>query len=444
MKATEYNFDGLVGPTHNYAGLSFGNIASMKNKSQTSKPQFAALEGLEKMKFLMDRGFKQAIWPPQARPDLRFLKRLGFSGSVEKILRLVWDFSPELLASCYSSSNMWMANSAVVSPQSDTEDHKTHFTPANLQFHLHRSLEALSTHQVLKKIFADSSYFVHHPPLPAGPAFFDEGAANHSRFCSHYSSAGVELFVYGKEGFNFIQQTKKFPPRQSQMASKIIALHHKLKTRKTVFAQQNPEALDLGAFHNDVVCVGDQNLIFCHELAFIDTKKVLKELEKKLSPVPLLKIIVREKDISLSEAVSSYLFNSQLLPLKKNQWLLLAPTECEEIKKIRDHLYSLTKNSPIKELCFVPVRQSMKNGGGPSCLRLRVVLTKEEQKAIHSGLLLTKELYTQLKSWIKKHYRDRLSPKDLLDPALVRESETALDELSQILGLKNIYPFQSD
>ena len=27
--AYEVNFDGLVGPTHNYAGLSYGNVASL-------------------------------------------------------------------------------------------------------------------------------------------------------------------------------------------------------------------------------------------------------------------------------------------------------------------------------------------------------------------------------------------------------------------------------
>ena len=293
------------------------------------------------MKFLMDRGFKQAVLPPHERPNLKFLKELGFTGSVEQILQSVWKFSPALLANCYSASNMWTANSTVISPSADTKDKKVHFTPANLQSCIHRSLEAKQTSQILKRLFTDSSCFVHHPPLPALPAFSDEGAANHSRFCSDYGSEGVELFVYGKSGFSSFHETNIFPARQAREASEIIALRHKLKPQKTVVARQNPEAIDSGVFHNDVICTADKNLIFYHELAFSNTEAILKEIEEKLSPLPLLKIPVRAKDITLNECVSSYLFNSQLLPLGKNEWMLLAPMECSNIKTISNYLLTL-------------------------------------------------------------------------------------------------------
>ena len=45
MPLTEINFDGLVGPSHNYAGLSIGNLASTRNAGQLSQPRRAALEG---------------------------------------------------------------------------------------------------------------------------------------------------------------------------------------------------------------------------------------------------------------------------------------------------------------------------------------------------------------------------------------------------------------
>ncbi len=442
-KAREYNFDGLAGPAHNYAGLSRGNIASMESKSQISRPRQAALEGLEKMKFLMDRGFKQAVLPPHERPDIRFLKELGFTGDNEKIIRSAKKFSPALLAACYSASSMWAANSAVISPRADTGDHKTHLTPANLQFYLHRSLEAKQTGAVLKRIFSDPDYFTHHPPLPSVPALSDEGAANHNRLCCSYGSEGVEVFVYGRDGFSSERKTKIFYPRQTQEASKITAFRHKLNPQKTVLAEQNPLAVDQGAFHNDVVCAVDQNLIFYHELAFADTERVIKEIEEKLRPAPLIKIPVRAQDISLSEAVASYLFNSQLLPIGENEWMLLAPKECESAPSVKNYIKSLTQNSVIREACFIPIRQSMQNGGGPACLRLRAVLTEEEAQAVHKGVLLDQKLYERIKAWIKKHYREQLAPDDLLDPLLIEESRRALDELSQLLELKNIYPFQN-
>ena len=439
-KALEYNFDGLVGPTHNYAGLSIGNVASLKHKWEVSHPRKAALEGLEKMKFLMDKGFKQALLPPHERPALSFLRKLGFTGNNEKLLQSAEKISPALLAACYSASGMWTANIATVSPSADTKDHKTHFTPANLQTFLHRFLEAGQSARVLKKIFNNSAYFTHHPPLPFVPALSDEGAANHSRFCPSYDAEGVELFVYGRDGFSSASNTKKFYPRQSRLASQSIARRHKVK--KIVMAQQNPKAVSQGVFHNDVICVADQNLIFYHEKAFANTKKTLREIEQKLSPAPLLQILVRGFEVPLKECVSSYLFNSQLLPVGKNKWMLLAPMECRLNPLVKAYLQSLKQNSHIQEVHFTPVRQSMRNGGGPACLRLRVALSAKQARAIHPGVILTPKLYKQLKKWIHKHYRDRLSPQDLKDPLLIQESRTALEELSLLLKLKNIYSFK--
>ena len=436
--AFEYNFDGLVGPTHNYAGLSIGNKASMKNKKRISHPRAAALEGLEKMKFLMDKGFKQAVLPPHIRPKLNFLKKLGFKGKVDKILKSAWEVSPFLLFSCYSASSMWTANSAVVSPSMDTGDEKAHFTPANLHSYLHRSLEAQENSLILKKIFHDSKYFLHHPPLPSFRVFADEGAANHSRLCSEYRNPGVEVFVYGVSGFSSLQPTKRFLPRQTQEASQMISFQHRLSPEKTVLIQQNPKAVDGGVFHNDVIFTADKNLIFYHEKSFIDTEKAINEIEKKCRPMELLKICVREKEISLNEAVSSYIFNSQLLPLGPKEWMLLAPEECKYSSTVHSYIQSL-KNIYIKEIYFLPLRQSMQNGGGPACLRLRVVLTDEQARSIHKGVCLNQKLYKKLKDWIKKHYREQLEPKDLLDPLLVEESYRAHEELNGILQL-SLFP----
>ena len=486
----EYNFDGLVGPTHHYAGLSKGNRASIKHKAQVSYPKKAALEGLTKMKLLMDRGYNQALLPPHSRPAWGCLKQLGFSGSPEQILKAAWDFSPSLLSACYSASNMWTANSATVSPSADTKDRKVHFTPANLNSHLHRSLEVEQTHKVLKKIFSDTQHFVVHSPLPSVSTFSDEGGANHSRLCAEYSQAGVELFAYGLSAFQHTaekvgdmenMENKKFIPRQSKEAAQAISFRHGLSKNSVVIAQQKPEAVDAGVFHNDVICTADGNLIFYHEQSFLDTEATIKEIEEKLQPTPLLKIKVTETEIPLSLGVSSYLFNSQLLPLvqdsglegleleatkdlelevakglelevakdlavqgleaAKKKWLLVAPSECEKDPLVKSYLESL-KGEWIKEVQFVSLGQSMRNGGGPACLRLRVVLTDEEAKAIHQGVILTDAMYQQLVSWVEKHYRDELIFNDLLDPSLIQESQSALDELTTILHLESIYDFQ--
>ena len=441
--ALEYNFDGLIGPTHNYSGLAYGNKASLKHKHQVSHPRQACLEGLEKMKYLLDKGFKQGLFPPHERPDLSWLRQLGFKGKTSALLKSAYKVSPDFLSICYSASSMWTANSAWFSHSADTQDRKSHLTPANLISFPHRALEARQTTRLLKKIFADPRYFTHHPPLPALPAFSDEGSANHCRLTNSYGQPGVNLFVYGRKGFNnSVNKNKRFLPRQSLWACQMMAFRHKLKSSKTVMAQQNPLAVDAGVFHNDVICVADQNLIFYHEQAFTHTKAVITAIRKKLSPVPLKEIKVSTRDLSLKEVVSSYLFNSQLLPLEPGQWLLLAPLECQQNPRVRDYIQYLNQNSCITSSHFVPIRQSMQNGGGPACLRLKVVLTKEQARSVHKGVILTPSLYKKLKAWINKHYRDRLSPKDLLDPLLAEEAHTALDELSGILKLGSIYPFQ--
>src|SRR3954451_8692870 len=129
MHSYELNLDGIVGPTHNYAGLSFGNVASMTHKSSVSNPKQAALEGLAKMKFLADLGVKQAVLPPHERPHIETLRRLGFAGKDAEVLTAVRQREPGLLSAVSSSSAMWTANAATVSPSADSEDGKVHLTP---------------------------------------------------------------------------------------------------------------------------------------------------------------------------------------------------------------------------------------------------------------------------------------------------------------------------
>lgn len=447
MKSFEVNFDGLVGPTHNFAGLSHGNVASTVNAQSASNPKMAALQGLQKMRFVRDMGIKQAILPPHARPSLETLRNLGFVGDTATMLRTAAKEAPAILAACYSSSNMWTANAATVSPSADTEDGKVHFTPANLATKFHRSIEPPTTAAILKTLFANEKHFTHHAPLQTVDALGDEGAANHTRFANTHDAKGVEFFVYGKHAFDSTKPSpKKYPARQTWEASSAVARLHTLSSDKVVFAQQNPAAIDAGVFHNDVIAVGNGNTLLYHEAAFLNTEAVLAELQKKYGTEILHFIKVATNEVTALEAVSTYLFNSQLITLPDGSMTLIAPKECEENQAVQTRIKAMCEDgsNPLKTVHFLDVRESMRNGGGPACLRLRVALTEVELAAMHQGVLLTDTLYNALVSWVEKHYRDRLTLADLADVQLANESFTALDELTQILRMGSIYPFQRE
>jgi len=440
----EMNFDGLIGSTHNYAGLSQGNLASTNNTKLVSQPRQAAKEGLAKMMRLHQLGLIQGILIPQERPHIPTLRELGFCGTDQAIIEKVAKTAPNLLAMCYSASSMWAANAATVSPSSDSEDGRVHFTPANLKSMFHRSIEHRMTSEILKAIFTNDKYFRHHNALLGGVHFGDEGAANHSRLCNEYGEQGVQLFVYGKHDFGDSRSSTNFPARQSLEASSAIARKHNLKAGKVVMGCQSAEVINTGGFHNDVVSVSNKNVLFMHERAFADKSRLFKEVVTAYGEQPVYFIEAPEKLVSLDDAIKSYLFNSQLVNLPGTEGMtLILPRESQENKNVHSYLLDLiTQDTPIKHLEFVDVRQSMRNGGGPACLRLRVVLNEEELAQVNPAFVLTEELFSILNSWVDKHYRDSLSSADLADPNLLSESRAALDELTQIMGLGSFYEFQ--
>jgi len=439
----EANFDGIVGPTHNYSGLSYGNVASMEHKHAVSNPKQAAMQGLEKMRLLSDLGLKQGVLPPHERPYIPILRSMGFHGSDHDILRQLSKEDPLLLSACGSSAAMWAANAATVSPSADSLDGHVHFTPANLCSKFHRSFESKTTAQILRAIFPDPNFFIHHEPLSPSNAFADEGAANHTRFCSQHGIPGVQLFVYGRSSFKDAAMPKRFPARQTDEASHAIARLHRLHPGRVIFARQNPDAIDMGVFHNDVISVGNENVFFYHELAFADTPEVIKAIDSQIKGMIFLK--VSKSQVSLEEAVRTYLFNSQLVTLPTGKMALIAPVECQTSPAVKAYLDELLHqhHHPIRKIHYVNLRESMQNGGGPACLRLRVVLSQTELAAVNPHVLLTDSLYASLKLWIERHYRDRLTQADLADPQLLQESRDALDELTRILHLGNVYPFQT-
>lgn len=445
--ATEANFDGLVGPTHNYSGLSFGNVASLNNSARPSNPKAAAKQGLVKMKALADMGFVQGVLAPHERPHIPTLRRLGFSGSDANILEQAAKHAPKLLAAVSSASCMWTANAATVSPSGDTSDRRVHFTPANLVNKFHRSIEHETTGAILRATFRDEQYFAHHPALPSVDHFGDEGAANHTRFCHGYGEQGIEFFVYGMEAFNNnAAKPAKFPARHTLEASQAVARRHGLSANQVVYAQQNPDVIDAGVFHNDVIAVGNRNAHFYHQEAFLDTTKMKQDLLKawgdRASQLHLIE--VPSHAVSVQDCIQSYLFNSQLLSRGDDDMVLVVPGECENNPAVWAYLNSLVVGqSPINEIKVFDLKQSMSNGGGPACLRLRVALTQTEQAAINPSTIMNNTLFERLNVWVDKHYRDELHEQDLADPQLLIESRTALDELTKILDLGHVYEFQT-
>ena len=443
MHATEYNFDGLVGPSHHYGGLSLGNIASATSRNSVANPRAAALQGLVKMRDLARSGFAQGVLPPQMRPDWRLLRAVGFTGTDAEVIARAHRDAPALLAAACSAAPMWMANAATVSPSADTADGRIHFTVANLNSKLHRSREHLQTHRLLGMLFADPRHFAVHAALPGSPAFGDEGAANHGRLCAAHGAPGVEMFVYGRSEFDAtLPAPQRFPARQTREASEAVARLHGLSPDRTVFVQQDPVVIDQGVFHNDVIAVANGPVLFYHEQAFASEAQTLSHLQQALAVVGtvLEPVRVPASAVSVADAVGSYLFNSQLLTRADGRMTLVVPQECSENAAVARYLEELTgAGGRISDLRSFDLRQSMRNGGGPACLRLRVVLTDQQAHAMHQGVLMTDPLHDSLAAWVTRHYRDRLTPADLADPLLAIEIRTALDALAVILGLPALY-----
>ncbi|MDB1120264.1 N-succinylarginine dihydrolase [Klebsiella pneumoniae] len=375
MTAREVNFDGLPGLTHHYAGLSFGNEASTRHRYRVSNPQLAAKQGLKKMKALADAGYPQAVIPPQERPNVPLLRQLGFSGSDEQVVARVAQQEPDLLSAVSSASAMWVANAATVCPSADSLDGLVHLTVANLQDKFHRASEAPTTEALLQAIFPDRTRFAIHPALPASAWFGDEGAANHNRLGGEYGAPGVQLFVYGRRRGSE-EAPRRYPARQTLEASQAVARLNQVNPRQLIFARQHPAAIDTGVFHNDVIAVSNRQVLFCHEQAFADQTALLQQLAQRVPGFTPL--VVPASRVSVAEAVATYLFNSQLLSRADGSMALILPQEAQEHAGVWEYLNELLAgDNPIADLRVFDLRESMANGGGPACLRLRVITDEE-------------------------------------------------------------------
>jgi succinylarginine dihydrolase len=410
---TEINFDGLIGPSHNYGGLSLGNLASAKNAGGVSQPRAAALQGIDKMRTNMALGLTQGFFMPSKRPNHDWLANLGTSmGNAE----------PSLQACALSASSMWAANAATVSPAPDTLDGKCHLSVANLMTMPHRSHEWPGTLAQLKLAFAGPEFAVHGP---IAPPFGDEGAANHMRLCAHHGAPGVEVFAYGLTG-------GPFPARQHLQSSKAIARVHGVE--RALFVQQSETAIAAGAFHNDVVAVANERVLFTHEQAFEDKDRFYADLRSLMPQVEIVE--VPDAAVSLADAISSYLFNAQLVTLPAGGMALILPTEAQDNSRVWAWLTTMIAgNGPIRELVPVDVRQSMANGGGPACLRLRVVANPA---TIDPRFLATPKKLDEIAAIVTASWPDEIDPADLERPSLWTQVEQARAALLSQLQLAEL------
>ncbi len=433
----ETNFDGLVGPTHHYAGHSQGNVASMTHALDLSHPKRAALQGISKMSALSKLGVSQGFLPPVRRPRLEVLRSLGFAGNDARVIEGAFQAAPKLLSAVYSASSMWTANAATVSPSVDTRDGKIHFTAANLSSKFHRVVEGPATLLNLQVVFPGSS-FIHHPLVHS--SFGDEGAANHGRLCDSHGGDGIEVFVFGKGVLSpdSFARPSKFEARQSLEASHAIATTHGLDFARVQFVQQNPEAIDAGVFHNDVISVMNENVMFTHQKAFVSQAEVKKQIQAAWrGGRPLHWIEVHESQVSLAEVVRTYLFNSQLVTLPNGEMALICPEECKHSNSVSIYLASLlSSGTPIKRVQYFDLKESMKNGGGPACLRLRVVMSDAERKAVNPNFWFNDAREKELRAWVEKYYRDDLKFDDLRDVKFFQEVQAAFDALEVLLNIK--------
>ena len=419
MALREINFDGIVGPSHNYAGLSLGNLAATANAGAVSYPRAAALQGLAKMRANRALGLEQGFLLPLPRPKTSFLEALG--GPDDAVIRAI----------AWSASAMWTANAATVSPAPDTADGRCHLTAANLATMPHRSLEWPDTARQLRLAFADPRHFAHHDAIPA--CFGDEGAANHMRMAASHDAPGIEIFVFGRGWVN--TGGGACPARQNEQASRAVARLHALDPDRALFAEQNPDAIAAGAFHNDVVAVANERVLFAHEEAFADAATLYAQIRERLPEAEIA--VVPSSAVSLAEAVKSYLFNAQLVTLPDGEGLgLIVPLEAWDNPAVRTWLETmLAGNGPIRRVIPVDVRQSMANGGGPACLRLRVVA---DPATIDPRFLLSEARGDTIARIVARHWPEQIDPSDIGNATLAGDIVGARAVLLQALDLADL------
>jgi len=445
----EISLEGLPGPSHSFGGLAYGDFAAMASAGKTSRPRLAAQQCLRKIRRLVQAGVPVMIMPPHERPAVWFLRRIGYRGSDSAIIEAVGHSAPWLLPVIYSSAGMWCANSATAVPAVDASDGRCHVIVANLAANLHRSLEPEFVERILGRALPERAGFAVHPGLPCHTTFWDEGAANHVRLSS--GGAGIHLFAHGRKARHDIwkhaTEGGSIIGRQTDEASYAVARLGQLPLERTVFFQQNQRVIDGGVFHNDVICMSVGTALIVHEWAFDDWHNVRGELLRRADEAHVGDVRIVEipaSDVSVEECVKTYLFNSQLVTLPAGGVLMLCPVACQESAATRAAIdrmqHELRDLRIVSE--FVDLEESLANGGGPACLRLRIAVNDAQLSELRPALV-DASLLDELETAIGVAYREMLTLRDLEDPGFGEECKVTLERISRLLGYDNVYSFQA-
>lgn len=417
---------GLPGPSHGFGGLAAGNQASQHNGGRSSAPRQAALQVLDLAALLLDLGVPSVVLPPHSRPHLASLRALGYDAegaSPEQVIDAVATDDPELLRQLSSAAAMWCANLATVIPGADLGHGRSIIQVANLSSQPHRAIEAATGQAVLAHLLAGVAAVDILPPLPA--SWRDEGAANHLRV------GQCHVLVHGG-GHGWGALPRVAPARQHPRASRALIRRAGLAAERSLLVQQQPTAIDAGVFHNDVIALSHDRRLWLHHHAWCEQSAVLAILAQRC---PGLRVdVVSNDELSLAEAVTSYLFNSQVVTSSDGRVVLIAPGQCASGRPaaVIDRWIA---NGLIDEAHCVAVDQSMANGGGPACLRLRLPLTEQQLAQLAPGLRLDREQVAWLRGWVTRWYPAQATANELADPVRWQHDQAALRELSDHCGL---------
>lgn len=427
--------DRLINPSHHFGGLSPGNKASENHKYKLSFPKKAAKQGLQKVKILLENSVPQILLPPAKLPHLNLIKKIGYRGNIQKILSTLKTENPHLLQTIWSSSSMWMANAATVSPFYNTKNHKTHITFANLNTMFHRSLETTIHKEHLHQVFSEVSNVQLHSALPNHSLYSDEGEANHISLFDSMSNKGLEIFIYSHDN---PLKNNDIISRQNKQAS--LSLVRVNQSKNHIIWPQNKQAIKSGVFHNDVIAFGSGPIFIHHEQAYTHLKQFQKKLQQNLDSFwkgPFFYHVVTNKELSLDDAISTYFFNGQLARIKGNEYIWLLPIECKKnyncmqlIKKIKKEI------SLIKKVVFVRLKESMSNGGGPACLRIQVELPESSLKKINRRFLLTPTKVQKIENLINNYYPDSINLEKLAQAELINQSHIVYSKACQTLNFQ--------
>lgn len=398
------------------------------------------MQALDLARLLNSLGIRAAILPPQLRPHLPLLRQ-HFSGNDESVVLQAWREAPALLESASSSSAMWVANAATVTPTVDAGDGRLHLTVANLFTNIHRRIEAEETCRTLKAIFAGVPDSMVHPPLSAAAGQRDEGAANHMRLSPSHGELGLHVFVYGADG----RAQDPESARQTLSASRAVRQLHQIPDNQACFIRQNPDVIRQGVFHNDVIGVSNDYVLLSHESAYdhgTHSQDEIRSAYESLHPgKPLCLVTIADSQLSVEEAVHTYFFNSQIVTRPDGGMSLIAPIEVKDKYdgKALDVMERIcaSPDNPIDEVHLADLRQSMRNGGGPACLRLRVPMTSSQLAALSDSVnvLATEAMLDDLANVIDAFYPQQLYPTDIGNPDLLHCCRQVLGELGKVMRL---------